>query len=491
MDSIIKALRSQILENEVTNDPGNEPAPVEFAEGKAPNAADLQSALVSLKSFISAQDSLFDLVMKLQALIPKIEKKRDRKYTREQFMSLFLDGRADNETFTNALSLQPSNIALVVMNEFFANAERFEVKDAATLPGHEKLTLPFEYPKATHTTIELAKQSFNVPVSREVWFYDKQLKHNFVVNYSPSNGGGLTVTVESSYASRFGAVDLGNEIKKSILTSRFLKGQIIEIDGGNGFQIVDIGDQMMPVISEYLLGELEKNVINLFDREDDFKKYNLPMKRAIILEGPPGNGKSSLARYLAVRVKGKVTTVWVTAKSIREPSDVAAVFDIARKLSPALVIMEDLDLISGTRDEYGSGQNCLGEMLNQLDGLTANDSIVLVGTTNAVANLDAALNDRPGRFDRIYEVGHPEPELAEQIARNYLLKHGINQEQVDKLTLASVLKGDFSGAQIVEIVKGGIFEAIHRNVPVSDMCIKASADGLEKQKAKLKAGQSK
>ena len=62
---------------------------------------------------------------------------------------------------------------------------------------------------------------------------------------------------------------------------------------------------------------------------------------------------------------------------------------------------------------------------------------------------------------------------------------GNEKEQIEKMTLASILTGSYSGAQIVEIVKGGIFEAIHSGVPIDDRCIKASRDGLDKQKARL------
>ena len=197
----------------------------------------------------------------------------------------------------------------------------------------------------------------------------------------------------------------------------------------------------------------------------------------------PGCGKTMIERWLASKVTGEVTTIWVTAKSIGSAEDVASIFDIARKLSPALVIMEDLDLISGTRSLFGqSGSGPLGEMLNQLDGLTQDQSIVLVGSTNRLGSLDEALADRPGRFDRVYEVGKPTEDIAKIIARNYLVKRGIDPQVVENLTLSCLNSGEFTGAQVVEIVKGGIFEAIHRNCDVSDTCIQNSAKGLQDQK---------
>jgi cell division protease FtsH len=445
-----------------------------------------EQALRSVAEFINSQEKLYRLIHDLSKLLPPKAGKKEAPLDQEDFQALFLTGSRNYDIYHNAFTVMPSAIALVALNDYFNNKERFEVVDPTALEYHSKCDFPYTAPTLTHTTFEIASEAFNVPVSNEIWFINKETKLNYIVNYEVANGGFVNVQIKSSSGERREAIELALDIKKYVLTSRFLRGQIIEIDKGSGFKVVDIGEHHMPIISSSMMAELEKNVINLFYKEEDFKKYGLPIKRSVILEGPPGCGKTMIARYLATRLKGKVTTVWVTAKSIEDSSDVARVFDIARKLSPSLVVMEDLDLISGTRESsiFG-GENCLGEMLNQLDGLTANDSIVLIGSTNDVSSLDDALKDRPGRFDRIYEIGHPDQELAEVIARTYLLKCGIPKEQIEKMTLASILTGSYSGAQIVEIVKGGIFEAIHRGVPIDDRCIKASRDGLDKQKARL------
>ena len=447
----------------------------------------IEKALKSVKDFLETQDKLFYLVSDLMSLLPKKEKPVKILYTNEEFVSMFLNGTIEKAPYSNVFTLVPSTIALVALDELFKNTSRFEIVDPTKLDFHEKCKIPYEPPKLVHSTFEIASEHFDVPMANKIWLIDKKTESKYIVSYEMAGDGFVSVEIKSNAFQYRDAINFGQEIKKCVLSSRLLKGQIIEIDGGSGFRVVDIGQHLMPVVSESILSELEKNVINLFDKEEEFKRYGLPIKRSVILEGPPGCGKTMISRYLASRLIGKVTTIWVTSKSIDGSSDVARVFEIARKLSPSLVIMEDLDLISGTRESSIFGEeNCLGEMLNQLDGLTSNDSIVLVGTTNDVNSLDDALKDRPGRFDRIYKIPHPDQELAEIIARSYLLKCGVSQEQVDKLTLASILTGSYSGAQIVEIVKGGIFEAIHRGVMVDDRCIKASKDGLDKQKSAIK-----
>ena len=76
-----------------------------------------------------------------------------------------------------------------------------------------------------------------------------------------------------------------------------------------------------------------------------------------------------------------------------------------------------------------------------------------------------ALRDRPGRFDRIYQIGRPSAELAEQIARYYLKERGISEEIIEGLSYTSLAKGDLTGAQIVEVVKGGIGLGIGYIIP--------------------------
>lgn len=444
----------------------------------------LPEALGSVKDFLRAQEKLFMVVRALEALLPA-KKPKEQRYSVGQLKNHFCCGEPHRDTFNTGLGLNPPSIALITLHEFFSDETRFEKVDPNKLPYADKLLFPYEPPKLTHTTIDIAGKQFTVPVSNETWYTDKKTGHNFTVEYEPSPGGSIATHIRFSPHQRKWGVELGNELKLAVMTSPLLKGQILEINGGNDFKIIDLGPQVLPVIEDDLMDELNKNIVNLFDQREKFDEYKLPIKRSVILEGLPGNGKTMICRYLAQKCRGKVTTVWVTAKSITEASDVAHVFDIARKLSPSLVIMEDLDLISGTREMLSmGGDNALGEMLNQLDGLEANDSIVMVGSTNRASSLDEALRERPGRFDRIYEVGKPSAELAKQICRDYLVKRGMDQTELDLLTFPGVLSGKFTGAQLVELIKGAIFEAIHRKQPLNDLHISASVKGLTDQNNK-------
>jgi cell division protease FtsH len=449
-----------------------------------PRPETIEQAVAAIRDFLDANGSVYALMDRLEKLLPDQEPKKKR-LTDDEFIAQFLTGKRFGETFTAAISLSPVSIGLIALDSFFKDLERFEIFDPTKLPYREEMRVPYDAGSPTHTLIEMCGKQVSVPISNQLFLEDKKNSVRFIVTYKPQQSGGLSLQIEADDDKSNEAMGLASELKLVVLASPYIRGQIIEITGGSEFRVVDIGEQPAPVFEASLQAELEKNIISLFDRAEEFEKYGLPIKRSIILAGPPGTGKTLIERWLASKVRGKVTTIWVTAKSIDRPSEVADVFDIARKLTPSLVIMEDLDLIAGTRSAHFAG-NCLGEMLNQLDGLKSNDALVLLASTNSVSSLDDALKDRPGRIDRIYEVGRPPTAVAIKIATDFMRKSKIPDSIVESMDLAPFFPDrQFTGAQIVEIIKGGIFESIHRQCDINELCIKASKDGLEKQRLLL------
>lgn len=446
-----------------------------------PEPKNFKELLAVVNDVVQQNRSLYQLAKQLELALPQQDEKKEP-LDPEQFKAKFLTGREFEDTYRMVFAVNPIGIALVSLEEYF-KGERFKIVDPASLEYHADLETPYAKDKITHTTYEIGGKPVTVPVNGEFWFEDTaQENKRFIVSYQPAQGGQVQVAVYTSYPNSDENSKLSNEIKMAVLQSPMIRGQVIEISEGSGFNVVDLGEQPFPIISEELKDELEKNVISLFDKTEEFRALGQAVSRKIILSGPPGCGKTMIERYLASRVRGKVTTIWVSAKSIEEREHIDEIFEIARKLSPALIIMEDLDLISGTRSMFGN-ENMLGEMLNQLDGLKKNDAIVIVASTNRVEELDEALNDRPERFDRIFEVGRPTADLAQKIAAAYLNKCGISEDAVKNLNLQRYFKdGEFTGAQIVEVVKGAIFESVHRGCDVNEMCLKASKEGLEKQR---------
>ena len=456
-----------------------------------PNPQNLEEALKALKDFLYAHSTLYDLMHALNKLLPE-KPEEERTYSYEELKTIFLCGKAEDDYYRTIFSMSPTAIALVTLDEFFKNSERFKIIDPRSLPECSRLETPYQPPRLTHTTFDMAGTMVSTPLANELWIEDLKTNVKLIIEYKPQQNGGVNVAVMGNYNQTDQISEFVKEIKLEVLKSPLIRGQIIEVTAGGGFSVVDLPEQPYPVIEEGLKNELEKNIVNLFDKGNKFAEFGLPIKRSVILAGPPGCGKTLLERWLAASLRGRVTTIWVSAKSIKSPDDVAEIFELSRKLTPCFIVLEDLDLITGNRSGHSllekNFANCLGEMLNQLDGLKQNESLVMLASTNKIEAIDEALAERPGRFDRVYEVGKPTPALAEKIAIQYLQKRGISDEIINSLSLATVFKGDssgegeFTGAQVVEIVKGAIFEAIHRGGEINDFCLITSRDGLKGQR---------
>ncbi|KAM0799150.1 P-loop containing nucleoside triphosphate hydrolase protein [Usnea florida] len=164
------------------------------------------------------------------------------------------------------------------------------------------------------------------------------------------------------------------------------------------------------ILDQRLKDNLTRDVEGFFDHENDYKQFDVPWKRGIILHGLPGNGKTisvkALIHGLATR-PDPIPTLYVksttgyhgTIYAIRQ------VFKKARKMAPCLLIFEDLDSIitESTRSFF----------LNEVDGLEGNDGIMIIGSTNYLEKLDAGITKRPSRFDRKYHFDLPAaPERA-------------------------------------------------------------------------------
>ena len=124
---------------------------------------------------------------------------------------------------------------------------------------------------------------------------------------------------------------------------------------------VDDDDVVMEESTRRLLW---RNVIDLHLRREVLKAHGVPIRRGILLHGPPGTGKSFACRYLCAKLPA-TTRIVVAGSALQQ---VAAVFALARMLQPALVILEDVDLVFTARDINAQG-SILGELLDQMDGL--------------------------------------------------------------------------------------------------------------------------
>src|SRR3984893_7711064 len=136
----------------------------------------------------------------------------------------------------------------------------------------------------------------------------------------------------------------------------------------------------------------------------------------ILLYGPPGTGKTHTIRYLASNLPGH-TTLIITAAQV---ALLAHYMSLARLLQPAMVVIEDVDLIARDRNQMGPcDETLLNALLNEMDGLKQDADILFILTTNRPEQLESALASRPGRIDQAIEVPVPDEFGREKLVQLY------------------------------------------------------------------------
>ena len=287
------------------------------------------------------------------------------------------------------------------------------------------------------------------------WRFYQNDDFKFVVNYSVDEyDKDERISIITTEFSK--GMEMLNELEEGFYKSGPLKNRFFDMT----YKILHRDETINDLIAwnHDIQEQLNKDVIQFLSIIPELKARGLPNSRGIILSGPPGTGKTMMAKSLANQTQ--ISTMLISAEMIYAKNQVKTAFELARKLSPTLMIIEDIDT-AGTVSRRFTDHPILGEYLQSLDGMEPNNGIVLLATTNHTENIDPAISDRPGRFDRIIEIPLPSQGQRKKVLLNYLRKLECEEDIEETVSKVAKSTDGLSGAWVREIAQTAFIEAIY------------------------------
>jgi transitional endoplasmic reticulum ATPase len=231
--------------------------------------------------------------------------------------------------------------------------------------------------------------------------------------------------------------------------------------------------------------ELMESVEWPLKKPEVFKKMGIKPPRGILLYGPPGCGKTLLARAVAteseanfISIKGpEIFSKWVgeSEKAIRE------VFRKGRTAAPAIIFFDELDAVVPKRglgySDSGASERVISQLLTEIDGIEALQNVLVIAATNRPDILDPAVL-RPGRFDRLIYVPSPDLDSMTEIFKIHTHSMPLSRD-VDLEELARKAQG-YSGADVEAICREAAMESLREDIDSTEVSLRDFNKAMER-----------
>jgi hypothetical protein len=199
------------------------------------------------------------------------------------------------------------------------------------------------------------------------------------------------------------------------------RGRVLELSespwGGAGVRVRRLPrvERERIVLGGGVLERIERHTELFTAHAEELRRAGRHLRRGLLLHGPPGTGKTLTAMYLSTLMPER-TTFLLTGGGL---GAIGMACEIARTLTPAMIVLEDVDLVALDRDEFEETNALLFELLNEMDGLNEDADIVFVLTTNRPQVLEPALAARPGRIDLAVRLPLPDADARDRLLDLY------------------------------------------------------------------------
>ena len=335
-------------------------------------------------------------------------------------------------------------------NEFMQYVEKDKVESIDYDSTHDSFEFKLKKDKKVYTTSNPRSDTFK----------KEMLEKDIEVNEVEMSGGFLS-TLGSLF---FLIVQYGLMLAMFMFLFKKIQGNTDEmtIETSSTKKFADVAG----------LEEVKESLLTTVDMLKHPKKYEeagAKLPKGVLLYGPPGTGKTLLAKAVAgeagvnfIAVSGSDFDnkfVGVGADKVRK------IFDKARKQSPCIVFIDELDAIGCKRNDHDTSysRQTLNQLLSCMDGFSTSDGVFIFAATNAIEALDSALL-RPGRFDSRFAVGLPDTAKDREAIINLYLKdkkldESVSVETIAKQTLGcspAAIEAMINEAAIDSVKNGGI-----------------------------------
>ena len=213
--------------------------------------------------------------------------------------------------------------------------------------------------------------------------------------------------------------------------------------------------------------EISIKIIQPLKNPELFKAFGKKSGGGILLYGPPGCGKTFIAKATAGEIDAKFISIglhdildmWIgnSEKNLHD------IFEMARRNKPCVLFFDEADALGASRSDLKQSamRHVINQFLAELDGVEAdNEGVLILAATNAPWNVDAAFR-RPGRFDRVIFVAPPEEVTREEILKTLLTDKPAENIDVKKIAAATT---DYSGADLTAIIDIAVEEKLRESI---------------------------